>query len=73
MQAAVAAAMRTEPAQYIGRVTGVSGYSTQVELPRANLPGKGDTSFTERWTNPNMTRPLLEEAAARWRGTARKS
>lgn len=44
MQAAVAAAMQTEPAQYIGRVTGVSGYSTQVELtsgmqeaPRAEI------------------------------------
>src|SRR5690349_6417545 len=44
MQAAVAAAMRTEPAQYIGRVAAVSGYSTQVELqpgiqeaPRAEI------------------------------------
>lgn len=40
------------------------------ELPRANLPGKGDTSFTERWANPNMTRRLLEDAVARWRGNA---
>jgi DNA helicase HerA-like ATPase len=44
MQAAVAAAMQTEPAHYIGRVIGVSGYSTQLELqsgmqdaPRAEI------------------------------------
>ena len=44
------------------------------ELPRGSLPGKGESSFTSRWENPNMTRPLLEEAVARWRGNApRKS
>jgi DNA helicase HerA-like ATPase len=43
MQAAVAAAMQTEPAQYIGRVIGVSGYSTQLELK----PGMHDAPRAE--------------------------
>ncbi len=38
LQAAVAAAMQTEPAQFIGRITGVSGYGTQVELASEDAP-----------------------------------
>ncbi len=37
LQAAVAA-IQTEPAQFIGRITGVSGYSTQVELAPEDAP-----------------------------------
>lgn len=44
------------------------------ELPRGGLPGKGESSFTDRWATPNMTRQLLEDTVARWRGNApRKS
>jgi DNA helicase HerA-like ATPase len=40
------------------------------DLPRSGLPGKGDSGFTERWATPNMTRQLLEDTVARWRGNA---
>lgn len=40
------------------------------ELPRSSLPGKGESGFTDRWATPNMTRQLLEETVARWRGNA---
>ena len=38
------------------------------DLPRGSLPGKGGSDFTERWATPNMTRQLLEDTVARWRG-----
>lgn len=38
------------------------------ELSRGSLPGKGGSGFTERWATPNMTRQLLEDTVARWRG-----